>query len=231
MVLRNVEDLESTQNEAQEMDSKYVKAEKTFGLGTFLGAFLGGSTVAPWHEHGWALAHSLAHSLAGAQWRFGTGLGTSTVADLGREHGAPWQVPLARARSRLGRFLWHEQGRALARARSRLGMSKVAPWHGQGIPWQRLTKLDLGVEQVKVRLVSFLDVSYWSSGNGLTSTIRRGDSPRGGMGKGARKTLEHALGSMPRQDPWTDHSVGHPEPVGLGSDRAPTSTQGALEHS
>ncbi|KAK9088540.1 hypothetical protein Scep_027622 [Stephania cephalantha] len=77
--------------------------------------------------------------------------------------------------------------------------SKAAPWHEQGIPWQGLTKLDLGVDQVKVRLVSFLDVSYWSWGNGLTSTIRRGVfSPRGGTGIVARKTLEHALGTMPR---------------------------------
>ncbi|KAK9098536.1 hypothetical protein Syun_025581 [Stephania yunnanensis] len=45
------------------------------------------------------------------------------------------------------------------------------------------------------------------------------------MGKVAR-TLEHALGAMPRHDPWTDHGVDHPlEPVGL--DRPPASTRGA----
>ncbi|KAK9140000.1 hypothetical protein Scep_009681 [Stephania cephalantha] len=44
------------------------------------------------------------------------------------------------------------------------------------------------------------------------------------MGTGARKTLEHALGTMPRQDPRT-HGPSHPEPVGL--DRGPASTQGA----
>ncbi|KAK9157167.1 hypothetical protein Scep_003741 [Stephania cephalantha] len=49
-------------------------------------------------------------------------------------------------------------------------------------------------------------------------------SHRGGMGTGARKTLEHALGTMPRQDPRT-HGPSHPEPVGL--DRAPANTQGA----
>ncbi|KAK9125817.1 hypothetical protein Scep_014663 [Stephania cephalantha] len=118
------------------------------------------SKVAPWHEQGRALAVSL---------------GTSKAT--------PWQIPSARARTRLS-------------------MNKVAPWHGQSIPWQGLTKLDLGVDQVKVRLVSFLDVSYWSSGNGLTSTIRRGvSSPRGGMGIEARKTLEHALGNHAKARP------------------------------
>ncbi|KAK9157440.1 hypothetical protein Scep_004014 [Stephania cephalantha] len=158
---------------------------------------------------------------------------------------APWQIPLPRARPRLGRFLCHEQGRALAgsfgtsktthwqipleRARSRLGTNKVAswheqgiPWHEQGIPWQGLTKLDLGVDQVKVLLVSFLDVSYWSNGNGLTSTIRRGvSSPRGGMGMEAREPSSMPRGTMPRQDPRT-HGLSHPEPVGLY--RAPAST-------
>ncbi|KAK9083095.1 hypothetical protein Scep_029566 [Stephania cephalantha] len=97
---------------------------------------------------------------------------------------------------------WHEQGRALARARPRLRTSKVAPSHKQGIPWQGLTKLDLGVDQVKVRLLSFLDVSYWISGNDLTSTIRRGvSSPRGSMGIEARETLEHALSNHAKARP------------------------------
>ncbi|KAK9128753.1 hypothetical protein Syun_017550 [Stephania yunnanensis] len=64
------------------------------------------------------------------------------------------------------RFPWHEQGCALARARSRHGRDKVASWHGQGIPWQGLTNLNMGVDPVK-----------------------------GGMGKEARETLEHALGN------------------------------------
>ncbi|KAK9101326.1 hypothetical protein Scep_024756 [Stephania cephalantha] len=51
---------------------------------------------------------------------------------------------------------WHKRGHgqdladSLARARSRLGTR------------QGLTNLDLGVDQVKVRLVSFWDVFYWS---------------------------------------------------------------------
>ncbi|KAK9128755.1 hypothetical protein Syun_017552 [Stephania yunnanensis] len=152
------------------------------------------------------------------------------------------QIPLAWARRRLGtsklalgRFFWHEQGRALvdffgmskdapwqvplARARSCLGTSKAAAKHGQGrtlarqgTPWQGLTNLDFGVDQVKVCLVSFLDVSYWIWGNGLTFTIRGGvSSPRGGTGIVARRTLEHALGTMPRQDPRT-YGPSHPEP-------------------
>ncbi|KAK9104563.1 hypothetical protein Scep_021407 [Stephania cephalantha] len=147
---------------------------------------------------------------------------------------APWQVPLARARPRLAVFIWygqgrawhsfgmssgracsvpgHEQGNTLANS---FGTSKVVPWHEQGrslarqsIPWQGLAKLDSGVDQVKVRLVSFLDVSYWSSRNGLTSTIKRGvSSPRGGMGIEARKTLEYALGNHAKArptDPWSE---------------------------
>ncbi|KAK9133119.1 hypothetical protein Scep_012647 [Stephania cephalantha] len=98
---------------------------------------------------------------------------------MDRRKAIPWRIP------------WHEQGHALARARPRLGMSKAAPWHGQGIPWQGLTNIDLGV--------------------GPGDVV----SPRGGIGAVARRTFEHALGTMPRQDPWTDHGAGHPEPVGL----------------
>ncbi|KAK9150376.1 hypothetical protein Syun_008685 [Stephania yunnanensis] len=119
------------------------------------------------------------------------------------------------------RFPWHEQGRALARARSCLGTDKVTPWHGQNIPWQGLTNLDLGVDQVKVRLVSFFDVPYWSWGNGLTSTIRRGDSPRGGMDKEARKTLEHALGNHAKARPMDGPWCRPPRTGGTRMDRAP----------
>ncbi|KAK9101325.1 hypothetical protein Scep_024755 [Stephania cephalantha] len=86
----------------------------------------------------------------------------------------------------LGTAPWHKRGHgqdladSLARARLRLGTR------------QGLTNLDLGVDQVKIRLVSFWDVFYWSRGNGLTSTIGRGVlSPWGGMGELAG-TLEHA---------------------------------------
>ncbi|KAK9159190.1 hypothetical protein Scep_005764 [Stephania cephalantha] len=34
--------------------------------------------------------------------------------------------------------------------------------------------------------------------------------------------LEHALGAMPRHDPWADHGVGHPSAVGLSG--APASS-------
>ncbi|KAK9140988.1 hypothetical protein Scep_010669 [Stephania cephalantha] len=101
------------------------------------------------HEHGWALARSL----AGAQWRLGTStvavLSMSTCKFLWHEQG----------RALAGRALagsfgtskgapWQEQGRALADS---FGTSKAAPWHEQSIPWQGLTKLDLGVDQIKGR--------------------------------------------------------------------------------
>ncbi|KAK9125211.1 hypothetical protein Scep_014057 [Stephania cephalantha] len=97
--------------------------------------------------------------------------------------------------------------RSLAPARLHLGAflgtSTVAPWHGHDntLAWAR---------------------------NGLTSTIRKGVSfSRGGMGMKARETLEHALGGHARARP-KDHGASHPEPVGLGLDRAPASTQGCL---
>ncbi|KAK9151161.1 hypothetical protein Syun_009470 [Stephania yunnanensis] len=94
--------------------------------------------------------------------------------------------PLAQAGASLGRFLWHEQGRALA------------------------------------------DFFGTSKGSSLTSTIRRCVfSIRGNMGIVARKTLEHALGTMPRQDPRT-YGPSHPKSVGL--DRALANTQGAWAH-
>ncbi|KAK9114835.1 hypothetical protein Syun_021632 [Stephania yunnanensis] len=64
------------------------------------------------------------------------------------------------------------------------------PWHEQGMPWQGLTNLDLGFDPGQREVVSL----------------------RGGMDTVARKTLEHALGTMPRQDP--DPWFGHPEPAG-----------------
>ncbi|KAK9163270.1 hypothetical protein Syun_004172 [Stephania yunnanensis] len=63
-------------------------------------------------------------------------------------------------------------------------------------------------------------------GNGLTSTIRRGDSPRGGMGKETRKTLEHALGNhakvKPMDEPWCRPPAG-----GTRTNGALASIQGA----
>ncbi|KAK9106845.1 hypothetical protein Syun_022856 [Stephania yunnanensis] len=79
------------------------------------------------------------------------------LGSFGTRNAAHRQIPLARAGSRLGRFLRHEQGRALARARPRLGTSKA----------------------------------YFG----------KGESPTGGMGKEARKTLEHALANHAKARP------------------------------
>ncbi|KAK9121127.1 hypothetical protein Syun_018744 [Stephania yunnanensis] len=98
--------------------------------------------------------------------------------NLGRFLGAgmrkPWQVP------------WRRHGQTLADS---LGTSKVAPWHEQGRALARampsLSKF-LGHEQGR----------FLGHERGVFS-------PRGGMGKEARRTLEHALGTMPREDPRT----------------------------
>ncbi|KAK9093190.1 hypothetical protein Syun_028101 [Stephania yunnanensis] len=71
-------------------------------------------------------------------------------------------------------------GIALARARS------CMPWHGQG-----------------------KTLAWASSKNGLKSTIRRGTSPRGGMGMKARETLEYALGKHAKASP-NDHGIATP---------------------
>ncbi|KAK9162951.1 hypothetical protein Syun_003853 [Stephania yunnanensis] len=49
----------------------------------------------------------------------------------------------------------------------------------------------------------------------------------GGMGRLAG-TLEHALGAMPRHDPWTTMASATPRVGGTRSDRAPASTQRAV---
>ncbi|KAK9148657.1 hypothetical protein Scep_007414 [Stephania cephalantha] len=64
---------------------------------------------------------------------------------------------------------------SLARARPRLGMSKVAAWHGQGIPWQGLTNLDLGVDPGDV-----------VSPRGDMGTVK--DDPRACLGHHAKAT-------------------------------------------
>ncbi|KAK9099642.1 hypothetical protein Syun_026687 [Stephania yunnanensis] len=88
----------------------------------------------PGHRRGCALACALAHPLPQAR--------ASLDRFLCYEQGCA----LARARPRLGRFLGHEQGNTLADS---FGTSKTAPWHEQGISRQELTKLDLGIDQVK----------------------------------------------------------------------------------
>ncbi|KAK9114304.1 hypothetical protein Syun_021101 [Stephania yunnanensis] len=64
-------------------------------------------------------------------------------------------------------------------------------------------------------------------GNDLTSTIRRGDSPRGGMGKEAMKTLEHALGNHVKARPMDGPWYRPPRASGTRTDRALASTHGA----
>ncbi|KAK9111451.1 hypothetical protein Scep_018970 [Stephania cephalantha] len=102
-------------------------------LGTSEADSLGTSKVAPWHEQGRTLAGSLGTSEADslgtskvAPWHeqgrtLAGSLGTSEAGSLGTSKATPW----------------HEQGRTLAGS---LGTSKVAPWYGQGMPWQGLTK-------------------------------------------------------------------------------------------
>ncbi|KAK9166672.1 hypothetical protein Scep_001863 [Stephania cephalantha] len=72
----------------------------------------------------------------------------------------------------------------LARARPRLGTSKVAPCHGQGIPWQGLTNLDLGVDP------------------GGLSQGRDGH----GSKEDPRACLGHHAKARP-SDPWSGHPV------------------------
>ncbi|KAK9111631.1 hypothetical protein Scep_019150 [Stephania cephalantha] len=124
-------------------------------LGTFLGTFLGG-------EHSGALARALARATPRLGKFLGPEQGDTLPDSLGTSKVAPWHEQGRALISSLGTGMAIPWQIPLARARSCLGTSKAAPWHRQGIPWQGLTNLDLGVDQVKVRLVSFLDVSYWS---------------------------------------------------------------------
>ncbi|KAK9142137.1 hypothetical protein Syun_011537 [Stephania yunnanensis] len=106
----------------------------------------------------------------------------------------------------LGTAPWH----ALAQARANLG----TPWHERGHGQDLADSLARARHEARLR--KRLNIYYRE---------RCDLSPWGGIGEVAR-TLEHALGAMPRHDPWTNHGVGHPpEPVGL--DRAPASTRSA----
>ncbi|KAK9106626.1 hypothetical protein Syun_022637 [Stephania yunnanensis] len=118
----------------------------------------------------------------------GTCLGArhETRADLGTRLGTPWHGALAR----LGTTPWHESGQTLAR----LGTSA-----GTGKTWRSKSKyawLNFGCFLMESR--KQLNIYY----------KERCALSLGGMGRLAG-TLEHALGAMPRHDPWTDHGVGH----------------------
>ncbi|KAK9121701.1 hypothetical protein Syun_019318 [Stephania yunnanensis] len=106
---------------------------------------------------------------------------------LARRLGTPWHVlARARARARLGGVSMHV-----------LGTRKV------------LKNLDLGVDPGQSTLGLILGCFLLEPRKRLNIYYKeRCALSLGGMGRLAG-TLEHALGAMPRHDPWTDHGVGH----------------------
>ncbi|KAK9092867.1 hypothetical protein Syun_027778 [Stephania yunnanensis] len=130
----------------------------------------------------------------------------------------PWHVPCQSARWCLGAFvgestmtLWDEHGwtlaRSLAGARWCLGMglgtNKVAglgwehgaPWY---VPWREHNG---ALARARPRIGSKAHLGKGRQNWTWALTKSKGDSPRGGTGKGARKTLEHALGKHAKAKP------------------------------
>ncbi|KAK9157442.1 hypothetical protein Scep_004016 [Stephania cephalantha] len=136
-------------------------------------------------------------------------------------------IPLARARQRLGRFLWHDQGRALADS---FGTSKVAPWHEQGralagsFSTSKITPWQIPLAQARSRLGTSKAVAWNEQGCALARArhtlarfwerlniyYKEGLSSLGAAWawkQGRPSSMPWA--TMPRQNPWTN-GPSHP---------------------